>query len=149
MRDILGEIHEKLLEIEQKENVTILLAVESGSRAWGFASPDSDYDVRFIYARRPKDYLKLKEEKDVIEWQLDDLLQMELPKGLRRGIEELLEIKKATDEKERKPQMPVIIEFIREELKRQKQIADAMEDDRRGEWDTLDKIYRKQILFAE
>ena len=45
--------------------------------------------------------------------------------------------------------MPVIIEFIREELKRQKQIADAMEDDRRGEWDTLDKIYRKQILLAE
>lgn len=44
-------IKEKLLEIEQCENCRILLAVESGSRAWGFASPDSDYDVRFIYVR--------------------------------------------------------------------------------------------------
>lgn len=41
-------IKEKLHEIEQRENCRILLAVESGSRAWGFASPDSDYDVRFI-----------------------------------------------------------------------------------------------------
>lgn len=253
MRNISEEIHEKLLEIEKQENVTILLAVESGSRAWGFASPDSDYDVRFIYARRQGDYLKLKEEKDVIEWQLDDvldingwdlkkalaqfhrgnatlfewsnspvvykktkqweeiyqkakkyfskkaavyhyygtaqstfqkylqgeqvrykkyfyalrpllacryvetygaappvlfedLMQMELPGHLRRGIEELLEKKKLTDEKEQKPQMPVIIEFIREELERQKQIADDMEDDRRAEWDTLDQIYRELIL---
>ena len=44
----------KLHEIEKENNVKILLAVESGSRAWGFASPDSDYDVRFIYVR-PKD----------------------------------------------------------------------------------------------
>ena len=39
----------ELAQIEQTQNVRILLAVESGSRAWGFASPDSDYDVRFIY----------------------------------------------------------------------------------------------------
>ena len=38
----------RLQEIEEKEQVKILYAVESGSRAWGFASPDSDYDVRFI-----------------------------------------------------------------------------------------------------
>ena len=41
-------IREKLVEIENKENVRIIMAVESGSRAWGFASPDSDYDVRFV-----------------------------------------------------------------------------------------------------
>ena len=76
MRNILEEIQETLLEIEKQENVTILLAVESGSRAWGFASLDSDYDVRFIYVRRPEDYLKLKEKKDVIEWQLDDVLDI-------------------------------------------------------------------------
>ena len=41
-------IQEKLDQIEAEHGVQILLAVESGSRAWGFASPDSDYDVRFI-----------------------------------------------------------------------------------------------------
>ena len=46
---IIEEIKRKLDEIEEKENVTILFAVESGSRAWGFASPDSDFDVRFVY----------------------------------------------------------------------------------------------------
>lgn len=49
-------IQEKLHEIEKRENCRILLAVESGSRAWGFASPDSDYDVRFIYVRDRESY---------------------------------------------------------------------------------------------
>ena len=56
----------KLLEIERKENIKILLAVESGSRAWGFPSPDSDYDVRFIYVRPKEEYLKLNRTRDVI-----------------------------------------------------------------------------------
>ena len=73
MEDI---IRKKLKEIEQKENVKIIMAVESGSRAWGFASPDSDYDVRFVYVRRPEDYLRLEKTKDVIEWQLDDVLDI-------------------------------------------------------------------------
>ena len=69
-------IPEKLAEIEQRENVRILHCVESGSRAWGFASPDSDFDVRFIYVR-PKDfYLRLDKTRDVIEWQLDDVLDI-------------------------------------------------------------------------
>ena len=50
-RDIRREIDEKLHAIEEKEHVRILYAVESGSRAWGLASPDSDYDVRFLYVR--------------------------------------------------------------------------------------------------
>ena len=60
-------IKEKLQEIELRENCRILLAVESGSRAWGFASPDSDYDVRFIYVRPKESYLKLNRARDVIE----------------------------------------------------------------------------------
>ena len=51
MRNIQKEIRENLDAIEKKYDVKILLAVESGSRAWGFASPDSDYDVRFILHR--------------------------------------------------------------------------------------------------
>ena len=69
-------IPEKLLEIEQRENVKILHCIESGSRAWGFASPDSDYDVRFIYVRPPEFYLRLDKTRDVIEWQLDDTLDI-------------------------------------------------------------------------
>lgn len=76
MRDIRKEIEEKLCEIEQKENVRVLYAVESGSRAWGVESPDSDYDVRFIYVRHKDDYLSLQEKKDVIEWQLDEVLDI-------------------------------------------------------------------------
>ena len=69
--EITKQIQEKLNEIERVEGVRILHAVESGSRAWGFASPDSDYDVRFIYVRPMLDYLRLDEPRDVIEWQLD------------------------------------------------------------------------------
>lgn len=79
-------IKQKLLEIEKAENVRILLAVESGSRAWGFASPDSDYDVRFIYVKPEKDYLKLEEIRDVIELPINDELDIngwDLKKTLR------------------------------------------------------------------
>lgn len=57
----------KLEDIERKYDVRVLLAVESGSRAWGFASPDSDYDVRFIYVHRKEWYLSLFPGRDVIE----------------------------------------------------------------------------------
>ncbi len=79
---IVGKLH----EIEEKENVRILLAVESGSRAWGFASPDSDYDVRFIYVRKKKEYLRLEAVRDVIELPINDLLDIngwDLQKTLR------------------------------------------------------------------
>ncbi len=69
-------IKEKIREIEEKENIIILYCIESGSRAWGFASPDSDYDVRFIYIRPKEYYLKLEKTSDVIEWQLDDVLDI-------------------------------------------------------------------------
>ncbi len=64
-------IMEKLARVERDENVKIVLAVESGSRAWGFASPDSDYDVRFIYVRRLADYLTLAPRRDVLELPID------------------------------------------------------------------------------
>ena len=83
MKDL---IIERLNEIEAVNDVKILLAVESGSRAWGFASPDSDYDVRFIYVRKKKEYLKLEETRDVIELPINDLLDIngwDLNKTLR------------------------------------------------------------------
>lgn len=80
------KIQEQLRRIEESENIKILLAVESGSRAWGFASPDSDYDVRFVYIRRPEDYLRLDAVRDVIELPIDDVLDIngwDLQKTLR------------------------------------------------------------------
>ena len=76
VRNIQNEIRENLDAIEKRYDVKILLAVESGSRAWGFASPDSDYDVRFIYVHRPEEYLRIDPIKDVIEWQLDEVLDI-------------------------------------------------------------------------
>ena len=83
MREI---IQNKLKEIEQKENIKILHCAESGSRAWGFASPDSDYDVRFVYIRPKEFYLKLEQTRDVIEWQVDEVLDIngwDVQKALR------------------------------------------------------------------
>ena len=80
------KIQEQLRRIEESEDIKILLAVESGSRAWGFASPDSDYDVRFVYIRRTEDYLKLDAIRDVIELPIDDVLDIngwDLQKTLR------------------------------------------------------------------
>ena len=54
----------------------ILHAVESGSRSWGFASPDSDYDVRFVYMRDLPYYLGLQEKKDFINWELNETLDI-------------------------------------------------------------------------
>ena len=61
------KILQRLKDIESKYDVKVLLAVESGSRAWGFASKDSDYDVRFVYVHKKDWYLTLIEGRDVIE----------------------------------------------------------------------------------
>ena len=255
MRAIQEKIEEKLKEIEEKEGVRILYAVESGSRAWGFASPDSDYDVRFIYVRPKEDYLGLFAPKDVIEWQLDavfDINGWDLKKALRQfakgnatllewsrspvvyrttkewemaqeasnhyfsekaavyhyygtakstyinalsgnavaykkyfyalrpllaaeyietfhapppvlfddlrillredslkqEIEELLEQKRVSAEKEKHPHMPVIKKFIETNLQRQKEIADALSDDRNRDISRLNRCFL-EILEKE
>ena len=79
-------IQSELRRIEEQHDIRVLLAVESGSRAWGFASPDSDYDVRFIYANRRDWYLSVFERRDVIEEMLEgdlDISGWDLRKTLR------------------------------------------------------------------
>ncbi len=73
MRDI---ILNKLSAIEKENNIKILYAVESGSRGWGFASQDSDYDVRFIYTHPTDWYLSIEDKKDFIEVPINDLLDI-------------------------------------------------------------------------
>ena len=80
------DIQQKLKQIEQEEGVCIFYACESGSRAWGFPSADSDYDVRFLYIH-PRDwYLSIEDRRDVIERPLVndiDLSGWEIRKALR------------------------------------------------------------------
>lgn len=65
-------ITNSLKNLEQQENIRILYACESGSRGWGFASEDSDYDVRFIYIHTPEWYLSVNNKADVITFFSDD-----------------------------------------------------------------------------
>jgi predicted nucleotidyltransferase len=77
---------DELQRIERQYGVRVLLAVESGSRAWGFASPDSDYDVRFIYNHHRDWYISVAESRDVIEEMLPgdlDVSGWDLRKTLR------------------------------------------------------------------
>lgn len=252
MREIRKEIAEKLAEIEQRENVKVLYAVESGSRAWGVESPDSDYDVRFVYVRHKEDYLRLRETRDVIEWQLDDVLDINgwdlkktliqfhrgnatlfewanspivyktteewnemyesckpffsekvalchyygtakntfyqylqdervkykkyiyalrpllacryieqnhavppvkfedlivqtLPGDLSEEIERMLAVKADSDEKDLNPRMPVIQRFLEEEIARYEQLSKEMPDDRKRDWEELDRAFLKVL----
>ena len=70
------EIINKLNEIEKKEDVKIIYAVESGSRAWGFPSLDSDFDARFIYVHQRDWYVSLVEGRDVIEHCCNEILDI-------------------------------------------------------------------------
>jgi predicted nucleotidyltransferase len=71
-QEIFISIQRRLPEIEEEHNVRILYAVESGSRAWGFESTDSDYDIRFIYAHAKNWYLNILPKRDVIEYPIED-----------------------------------------------------------------------------
>ncbi len=67
MSFVMDKILKKLEEIKKENNIAILYACESGSRAWGFESPDSDYDIRFIYVNKLDYYLSIQSERDTIE----------------------------------------------------------------------------------
>lgn len=94
--DMKQTIVERLRAIERERGVRVLLAVESGSRAWGFESRNSDWDVRLIYVHRPQWYLMVEPQRDVIEVMEGelDLLGWELRKALallRRSNPSMLE----------------------------------------------------------
>jgi predicted nucleotidyltransferase len=76
--EIKREITQRLTQVEKEEDVKVLYAVESGSRAWGFHSTDSDYDARFIYIHPPQWYLSidLENRRDVIERPLLDEIDL-------------------------------------------------------------------------
>lgn len=73
---MLQQIITKLQSVKQEYGVKILYACESGSRAWGFEGVDSDYDVRFVYAKTREEYLSLKEQKPEINLGVNDKLDI-------------------------------------------------------------------------
>lgn len=83
---VVARIEARLADIRHAQQVTIPLAVESGSRAWGFPSPDSDYDCRFVFIRPLRHYLSLWQRRDVIETPMDGILDVngwDLAKALK------------------------------------------------------------------
>lgn len=87
-QEVYQEILERLKRVESEHHVRILWAIESGSRAWGFHSPDSDYDIRFIYVRSKDFYLSIdvEDQRDVIEYPIVDDIDLngwDLRKALR------------------------------------------------------------------
>jgi len=85
---IRAEIGRRLAKVKQGEGIQILLAIESGSRAWGFPSPDSDFDVRFIYCRPEPWYyaIDVEDKRDVLEYPITDGIDLngwDLRKALR------------------------------------------------------------------
>ena len=65
-------VSQQLKEIERRYDVKVLYACESGSRGWGFASPDSDYDVRAVYVQAPEQYLQVDAAEEGFEWIEDE-----------------------------------------------------------------------------
>lgn len=85
-QDVFDRVLKKLRDLEERHEVRVLYACESGSRVWGFASGDSDYDVRFLYVRSRDWYLSVEEGRDVIEEPLSEELDVsgwDLRKALR------------------------------------------------------------------
>ncbi|MEU2174850.1 nucleotidyltransferase domain-containing protein [Nocardia sp. NPDC019219] len=83
---VVGAIDGELDRVEREHRVSIRLAIESGSRAWGFPSPDSDYDCRLVYVAALETYLSPWRTRDVVETPLTDLLDVngwDLAKALR------------------------------------------------------------------
>ena len=65
-----AEIRSRLQSVRD-EGIRIGFAIESGSRAWGFPSPDSDYDCRFVYVRPISHHIRLSPTRDVIEFPIE------------------------------------------------------------------------------
>ncbi|WP_277212534.1 nucleotidyltransferase domain-containing protein [Isoptericola croceus] len=83
---VVAEIDRRLALVAVEHHVRVPWAVESGSRAWGFPSPDSDYDCRFLFVRRPERYLALWPDRDVVETPLDKVFDVngwDLAKAVR------------------------------------------------------------------
>ncbi|MEZ5998736.1 MAG: nucleotidyltransferase domain-containing protein [Hyphomonas sp.] len=101
-KDAQAEIFRRLEKARQEHEARILFAIESGSRAWGFPSPDSDYDVRFVYVLPAEKYLSLSPPRDVIEQPIEGLFDIN-GWDLRKALSLLLKANPVLSEWVRSP----------------------------------------------
>lgn len=155
---IVANIQERLAKTEADHGVSIPLAVESGSRAWGFPSPDSDYDCRFVYIRSAEDYLSPWPKRDVIETPLDAVYDVNgwdfgktlklLVKGNAVAIEWLMSpIVYRRDEAFRTS----LLDFAREAVDRDRIIRHYLhlgERQRRAYFRDEKSVPRKKVFYA-
>jgi len=165
-----AQINSELERIEQEKGVCIVYACESGSRAWGFESSDSDYDVRFIYLHMAqgnyRDYLQgdtvwLKEYLYVLRPVLACLwiergygvVPIEFHKlaerviddaDVKAAVQDLIRRKKSGEELDRGPHIPEISSFLKQELDRLSQLP-APQTERTSSAD-LDGVFRECLI---
>jgi uncharacterized protein len=116
------DVQRRLDAIEREQQCQILFAVESGSRAWGFPSPDSDYDVRFVYARSVDWYLRLYPGRDVIETPIENEMDVN-GWDIRKALHLLLKSNAVISEW---MESPIIYRLDSAALKRLRTFADRM-----------------------
>ncbi len=141
----------KIREIEEKENIKVLHVIESGSRAWGFASPDSDYDVRFIYVRKKEFYLSLRENKDFIDWELNDVLDIN-GWDLKKALQHFHKSNATLFEWSNSPVVYYTTDTwkkIYDSVAYYKALVESMTDDRNPDWNPLEKEFIKVLNSFE
>jgi len=112
--DISKETITRLLyDVAKEYNVKILFGVESGSRAWGMESNDSDYDVRFVFYRDPKDYTVINPKSDVINAAFNEKLERSSPEGCTVDMQgfDLIKFSKMLSSSN-----PTVIEWLNSEI---------------------------------
>jgi hypothetical protein len=144
--DMRAAVEARLVAIERNERVRILLAVESGSRAWGFPSPDSDYDVRFLYLRPLAHYLSVARRRDVIEIAADGSLPLDIggwdfvkALGLALGSNPVLHewLRSPIVYRHDGPIVDALLGFVREEYSLQRQALHYIATAERKWWATV------------
>ncbi len=129
------QIKKHLAQIEREKEIKILLACETGSRAWGFPSPDSDYDIRMIYVHPTDWYLSLTEKKDTIEQHLAD------------RIKELIALKATVGEAYLHQEETDLLDFIQDCIAAAEENAQGLPS-ARGEKEDVDRFYRKTLAAS-
>ncbi|MEQ8558748.1 MAG: nucleotidyltransferase domain-containing protein [Henriciella sp.] len=142
--DALQGIRKRLERVKAEHDARILLAVESGSRAWGFPSPDSDFDVRFIYVLPKRAYLGLEQPRDVIEQPIEGLYDIN-GWDLRKALNLLLKANPAIAEWLRSPIVYEEAPGFREEIEALLALIDERPAAQHHHLSTLRSAYTRQI----